>query len=259
MREDEDEDDRKPRKDEDGDKLLYFDSWFPLKFKEWDLLEWSVVSVPANPDCVEGLVKYLSDGEVEGQKIPATVLKSMEPVASRKGRVWVHGFDPEKDAHCGVVTLGGHELEFDAGRIVRVDGVKMAATEDPPADVPEATVTNSVATEQVKEVTPEPVPEPEPECDETLECLKALHAEMLRHHQVEEEHMRAEDEHNRREEELFAEIVSLLKSDSEPKNAPEPTPPQGPDWKPVREALALLADRQRSLDSKFFALTGRKP
>ena len=71
--------------------------------------------------------------------------------------------------------------------------------------------------------------------------------------------MKAEEEHNAREEALFSEIVSLLQKEEkeEPKSAPQA--PQGPDWKPVHEALNQLAARQRTLDAKFFSLTGRKP
>lgn len=74
----------RPETDEKGDDLVYFreDPYFkPLRFYEWELLEWSVVSLPANAEC---LAEHLSRGHVEGEKIPASLKKALEPYAAGK-------------------------------------------------------------------------------------------------------------------------------------------------------------------------------
>lgn len=74
----------RPETDDKGDDLIYFreDPYFrPLRFLDWELLEWSVVSLPANAEC---LAEHLSRGHVEGEKIPASLKKALEPYASKK-------------------------------------------------------------------------------------------------------------------------------------------------------------------------------
>lgn len=128
---------RKNRKEKtpEGEKIVKFDSWFALRFLEWELIEWSVVPIPANPECCDSLQKFLSDGVVEGEKIPLSISKSLEPF-KHKARVWVHGFEPEKTKHSGMVTCGEHELEFKDGKIVKCDSVSISSDLDQPIPVP---------------------------------------------------------------------------------------------------------------------------
>lgn len=132
---------KRKEKTPDGEKVITFDPWCALRFLEWEMLEWSVVPVPANPECVESFQKILSDGKVEGQALPDSIRKSLSSSVptGKKGRVWVHGFDPEKESHTGLVSLGGHELEFDAGKITKIDGYAFVPSADPGDPVPDPT------------------------------------------------------------------------------------------------------------------------
>lgn len=122
------------RKTDDGEKVIDFGAWMPLRFLEWDLLEFSVVPVPANPDCVDSLSMFLSRGEIEGDKIPLSVRRALEPYAL-KARVWAHGFDPTKVSFTGTLKMGDSELEYKEGRLHRIDAVPLTAPSPlPPED-----------------------------------------------------------------------------------------------------------------------------
>lgn len=70
--------------DDLGDDIIYFkeDPIFkPLRFLEIDLLEWSIVPIPANQ---EALAESLSRGTVEGETITPLLRKALEPYAAPK-------------------------------------------------------------------------------------------------------------------------------------------------------------------------------
>lgn len=74
----------RPETDDFGDDIYYFkeDPLFkPLRFLEWDMIEWSVVPIPANAEC---LAEHLSRGTVEGERITPVLRKAMEPFAAPK-------------------------------------------------------------------------------------------------------------------------------------------------------------------------------
>jgi hypothetical protein len=56
-------------------------------FTEWDLLEWSVVAVPANADAI---ANHLSKGIIAGSTIAPSLRKSLEPYAA-KPTIYVNG------------------------------------------------------------------------------------------------------------------------------------------------------------------------
>lgn len=124
-----------PRETEEGEDLLYLGGgWLPLRFLEWDMIEWSIVPVPANPDCVDAITSHLSKGHVGGEKLTPTIRKALEPFAL-KARVWCHGFDPTKTAYTGALRMGDSELEYTEGKLVRIDDFKLAK-EDTPTSTP---------------------------------------------------------------------------------------------------------------------------
>ena len=154
---DDDEDD-KPRKTEGGERVVDFGSmWMSLRFLEWDLTEWSVVPVPANPDACEALSATLSRGHVEGERIPLSLKKALEPFRL-KARVWSPGFNPESQGFTGTLALGESEVEYKAGKLVRIDAVSLAKDDDTPpppdaeanADQPEVPSAVMVVTEAPK-------------------------------------------------------------------------------------------------------------
>jgi len=62
-------------------------------FQEWDLLEWSIVGVPSNP---EALAASLSKGRLAGDPISDDLRQALEPFVA-KGSVWVPGWKAEGD------------------------------------------------------------------------------------------------------------------------------------------------------------------
>lgn len=71
---------RRKEKNDEGERVLTFEPWLPLRFMVWDLLEVSLVPIPANPDCVDAVSSVLSKGVVDGEKIPYSIRKSLEVV-----------------------------------------------------------------------------------------------------------------------------------------------------------------------------------
>ena len=65
--------------DEDGNDLIYFDGWAPLKFNEWDLLEWSIVPIPANQECI---AEHLFRGKIDDIVVTDTVRRMLTPYAA---------------------------------------------------------------------------------------------------------------------------------------------------------------------------------
>lgn len=78
--------------DEDGEEVLEFSAFRALKFLEWDLLEYSVVSIPANPDCIDEVSSILSRGAIGDTKLPTSIRRSLEPFATAP-RSWANGID----------------------------------------------------------------------------------------------------------------------------------------------------------------------
>lgn len=245
--EEEEEEEREKRRKEktpEGEKVITFDHWFALKFLEWEMLEWSVVSIPANPDCVEGLTKYISDGVIEGQKIPFSISKSLEPF-TLKAKIWSPGFDPIRSNYSGVLMLGQDELEFKDGVPQRLGDVSLTTTtvpNDNPVTVP---LLEEGKNFQRKD-------------DENL-----LLAEMKRHHQLEEEHWKVEEAHNQREEECLQKIYECLEkilAEHDP-DAEDPPPPEkmtNEDVQKILEAIKPIQDSHNKLKDKFFSLTGSR-
>jgi phage head maturation protease len=155
---------RRTAKTDDGEKIIDFDAWMALRFLEWDLLEWSVVSVPANPDCVEGITQVLSAGQIEGEKIPLSIRKSLEPFAL-KSRVWCHGFDPSKVNYSGTLLLGEEELEYQDGKMIRIGEYRLVKEEKPQEEEP------PVDPQSAPSLPPAAVPS-EPEQDKALTVLE---------------------------------------------------------------------------------------
>lgn len=74
------DDDDRPRGE------VVFEPYTRYRFLEWELLEWSVVAVPANPDCVN---MRLSKG-IGGKPLSAAVARYLEPFAA-PARAWAQG------------------------------------------------------------------------------------------------------------------------------------------------------------------------
>lgn len=107
-----------------GEKVINFGDMFPaLRFSEWDLTEWSIVPIPANPEACESLTVLLEKGDVEGERIPASIKKALEPF-KLKVRMWSPGFNPESAKFTGVLALGEREVEYTEGKLVRLDNHK---------------------------------------------------------------------------------------------------------------------------------------
>lgn len=81
----------RPETNDQGEDIIYFNdgsSWFPqLRFMEWDLTEWSIVPVPANPDCIS---MHLSRGHIEGEPLTPKFRSILEPWAAPR-KVWSVG------------------------------------------------------------------------------------------------------------------------------------------------------------------------
>lgn len=138
---DDEDEEKSAKKTEDGERIVKFGGFLPLRFLEWDLTEWSIVPVPANPDACESLSAHLSRGHVEGEKLPYSLRKALEPF-KLKARVWSQGFNPETTKYSGTLVVGESEMEYEAGKLVRIDEVKLlkAPSPDEPLDVPEQPV-----------------------------------------------------------------------------------------------------------------------
>lgn len=273
---------KRKERTEDGEKVLSFEPWMPLRFLEWDLLEWSVVSVPANPDCCEGLTKCLSDGRIEGEVLSPLIARSLQPFALR-ARVWSHGFDPAKAQFSGVLMLGGEEAEYHEGRLKRLGSFEFPDPETPtngsPSEVPAAEGESRDLTpaadsdlrpansdEEEKNGGEEGEDESEDEdCElltKLLSCLEGLHAELARHHVVEEASQKEDTQLLTRL--TFAMEELLSRHDPDAKASPEvpaadPAVPE-PDsrWAEVAEAIRLLSEGQKRLNNGLFTLTGEE-
>ncbi len=100
----------RPETDEFGDDIYYFkeDPLFkPLRFLEWDMIEWSVVPIPANAEC---LAEHLSRGTVEGERITPVLKKALEPYAAPKKKVLL-GFTPPTSEEAENAARGMAEEE----------------------------------------------------------------------------------------------------------------------------------------------------
>lgn len=87
----------RPETDDLGDDIHYFreDPFFkPLRFLEWDMVEWSIVPIPANAECIS---EHLSRGSVEGERISPVLRKALEPYALKKTKTLM-GFTPPTDS-----------------------------------------------------------------------------------------------------------------------------------------------------------------
>lgn len=111
---------KEPQKTAEGERILDLDPFMPLRFLEWDLTEWSIVPIPANPEACASLTVHLEKGHVEGERIPASLRKSLEPF-KLKARIWSPGFNPESSKFSGVLALGEKEVEYQDGKLVRFD------------------------------------------------------------------------------------------------------------------------------------------
>lgn len=112
--------DKEPQKTEQGERILELDPFMPLRFLEWDLTEWSIVPIPANPEACASLTIHLEKGHVEGERIPLSIQRSLEPF-KLKARIWSPGFNPESSKFSGILSLGEKEVEYDQGKLVRFD------------------------------------------------------------------------------------------------------------------------------------------
>jgi HK97 family phage prohead protease len=99
------------RRDDDSDDApkneVKFEPYVRFVFEEWELLEWSVVSVPANPDCV---ALRLSKG-FGGRALAPAVAKYLEPFAA-PSKAWSAGATLKSDALV-VEPLPAVPKEFD--------------------------------------------------------------------------------------------------------------------------------------------------
>ena len=57
-----------------------------LRFLEWDMIEWSVVPIPANQDA---LAAHLSRGHIEGEKLSPSIKRTLSSFVSKKKNVSV--------------------------------------------------------------------------------------------------------------------------------------------------------------------------
>lgn len=57
-----------------------------LRFLEWDMIEWSVVPIPANQDA---LAAHLSRGHIEGEKLSPSIKRTLSSFVSKKKNVLV--------------------------------------------------------------------------------------------------------------------------------------------------------------------------
>lgn len=220
---DDDEEDR-PRKDDEGNKILYFDGWFPLKFLEWDLLEWSIVPVPANADCIS---MHLSRGKVGGQDITPTLRKALEPYALPR-KVWSPGADI-------IVPADSVELK---------DGIIIENKEDSINEARELHKEN-------KEETLLP--------NEILLIKRGL-KEMPQENPVEALLKQHIEECNKQHVEIHRKLDELLLKCCTPPPPPVLVPQQETTngWDNVLNVLSSLEESQRGLEERLFSLTGKR-
>lgn len=102
-----DEDDDLPKGE------MKFEPYVRYRFLEWELLEWSVVAVPANPDCVH---MRLSKG-IGGKPLSEKVARYLEPFAA-PARVWSLG------ASLGEPGQAGGAVRKERGRKAVAGSVK---------------------------------------------------------------------------------------------------------------------------------------
>lgn len=130
--------DEAPEKTPDGERLISIKPFIPLRFLEWDLTEWSIVPIPANPEACESLTVLLEKGHVEGCRIPQSISKSLEPF-KLKAKIWSPGFNPESTKYTGILALGEREVEYSEGKLIRLDQHKLHKDEDEDERPEEAT------------------------------------------------------------------------------------------------------------------------
>lgn len=70
---------------------MLFQNWYCFKFTEWNLVEWSVVGIPSNPDC---LAVRLAKG-FGGKPVSEPVRRILQPYAAAP-KVWANGFVPDE-------------------------------------------------------------------------------------------------------------------------------------------------------------------
>jgi len=76
----------KPREEDESaprNEVDFENYWYSLIFHEWELVEWSIVGVPANPDAVS---LVLSEGKLDGEPIAEPIKRLLEPY--RLARRW---------------------------------------------------------------------------------------------------------------------------------------------------------------------------
>lgn len=123
-------------KTEEGERIIDMDPFLALRFLEWDLTEWSIVPIPANADACASLTIHLEKGHIEGERIPLSIQRSLEPF-KLKARIWSPGFNPESSKFSGILSLGEREVEYDQGKMVRFDSFsypKEGEEEEKPTD-----------------------------------------------------------------------------------------------------------------------------
>lgn len=91
-----------------------------LLFKRWELLEISLVAVPANPHCV--IVRsHLARGTIAGEPIAAAIAQTLEPIAAgaRKPGRAKGGNDPILDAYYRRRNLDGELILRELNKAVK--------------------------------------------------------------------------------------------------------------------------------------------
>jgi len=238
---DEDGRDLRPKKASNGEEIIYFDGWAPLRFLEWTMLEWSVVSIPANPECTDNLTAALSRGKVGDSPIPSSIRRSLEPFAL-KARVWSPGFDPTKSSFSGVLKMAESDLEYAEGKLVRVGEVKLLLDDSPPVEAP------VLALEE---------PAPKVETVEVNKILLDTLITMQTTLSLVVDTMKSNAEEHRT---LIADLKGLLEKKPEPVPVPVPVVHAGPaEWElQLLDVLKSVQANSETLKKEIFKATGRR-
>jgi hypothetical protein len=218
-----------------GDKID-FDSGLALRFTKWELLEWSVVAIPANSDCI---AMRLSRG-LGGKPLADPVKQYLEPFAAPY-KALVQGWD---------IPPAQPVEEKQAGEAVQ------KVEEPPPANAD----TPSESADPKK-----PDDKDAGLCDELGQWLQELadkaggFAQRLAGYGLGIHESRPGETNN------AAPTPPVQKDQGSTSSAPAPVAPPGPSypagadglWAEVLSELAKIAEKQKQLGNEFRRVTGK--
>ena len=256
--EDEEGNDKRPKKTPEGERILYFDGWLPLKFLEWDMTEWSIVPVPANPDA---LASYLSLGRVEDTPIPEGLKNALSPHAAKiKG--YVHGVSREQLLLAS--ELFHLNLDADHGR--DADAPNHTDSSDQRDDNQLNDELKFLAAEpflfsadQLKTFTPRQVSVIKDLQNKSLEqeTLVSIHGAVHELKALFDGHNKSSDEQHKSTHKRLDDVLCSLKPPTPEKPVEQSVKAADTtDWAKILSAVSELTDGHKKLANKFFEITG---